>query len=210
MSFLSMSANKTRGSFKTSYKKIYAWPSKLLSAFFPYLSIQIKVDYSISVNVWYASMNRVLFISSIYFCFIVSYLLEIRIFLSTTVPFHSRWRFTGQHEKGVDLLLFFSITSTRSQTFRHLFATLHVTWLPRTFNRIACNYQTATRWDLPPYSMSIWWIDNGMLVSLCLATWWFDCMFLLKHSDMETGEFELASTSALVTLSYDLGEMLVK
>ena len=31
------------------------------------------------------------------------------------------------------------------------------------FNRNACNYQTATRWDLPPYRFLIWLIDNVIL-----------------------------------------------
>ena len=39
------------------------------------------------------------------------------------------WRFTGQRGRRGDHLLFHSTTSTRSQTFRHLFATLHVRWL---------------------------------------------------------------------------------
>ena len=34
-----------------------------------------------------------------------------------------------------DLFLFDSTTSTRSRTFRHLFATLHVRWLSNIFNR---------------------------------------------------------------------------
>ena len=51
-------------------------------------------------------------------------------------------------------LLFHSTTSTRSRTFRHLFATLHVRWLSHIFNRTASIYQTATRWDLPPYRIS--------------------------------------------------------
>ena len=39
------------------------------------------------------------------------------------------WRFTGQRGRRGDHLLFHSNTSTRSQTFRHLFGTLHVRWL---------------------------------------------------------------------------------
>ena len=57
-------------------------------------------------------------------------------------------------------------TSTRSQTFRHLFATVHVRWPSHIFNRTACIYQTATRWDLPPYR--IWLIDDVMLFLICL------------------------------------------
>ena len=43
-----------------------------------------------------------------------------------TCFFHRHWRFTGQQGKGGDHPLFLSTTSTRSETLRHLFATLHV------------------------------------------------------------------------------------
>ena len=79
---------------------------------------------------------------------------------------HRHWRFTGQQEKGGDHLLFHSATSTRSRTLRHLLATLHVRWLSRIFNRNACVYQTATQWDLPPYRITIWLIDDAMFVCL--------------------------------------------
>ena len=59
-------------------------------------------------------------------------------------------------------------TSTRSRTCRHLFATLHVRWLSHIFNRNACIYQTATRWDLPPYRITIWLIDDVILIFVCL------------------------------------------
>ena len=80
-------------------------------------------------------------------------------FFSIKVFFHEDWRLAGQQAKGGDHLLFHSITSTRSRTFRHLFAILHVRWLSHIFNRNACVYQTATRWDLPPYRITIWLID---------------------------------------------------
>ena len=56
-------------------------------------------------------------------------------FFSIRVFFHGHWRLTGQQGKGGDHLLFHSTTSTRSRTFRHLFATLHVRWLSHIFNR---------------------------------------------------------------------------
>ena len=105
-------------------------------------------------------------------------------FFSIRVFFHGHWRLTGQQGKGGDHLLFHSTTSTRSQTFRHLFATLHVRWLSHIFNRTACIYQAATRWDLPPYRITIWLIDDVTL-SFCLLTWWFDSSFLLQQ--FETG-----------------------
>ena len=52
--------------------------------------------------------------------------------------FLSAFSFTGTDDsqgKGGDHLLFHSTTSTRSQTLRHFFANLHVTWLSRIFNR---------------------------------------------------------------------------
>ena len=53
-------------------------------------------------------------------------------------------------------------TWTAGEGRGHLFATLHVRWLSHIFNRITCIYQTATRWDLPPYRITIlidWWCD---------------------------------------------------
>ena len=64
-----------------------------------------------------------------------------------------------------------SPTPTRSRTIRHLFATLHVRWLSHIFNCTACIYQTATRWDLPSYRITIWLIDQVTL-SICLFTGW--------------------------------------
>ena len=84
--------------------------------------------------------------------------------------FHRHWRFRGQQGKEGDHLLFHSTNSTRSQTLRHLFATLHVRWLSRIFNRNACVYQTATRWDLSIYPFIElpfeWLIDDAMFVCL--------------------------------------------
>ena len=96
--------------------------------------------------------------------------------------FRRHWRFTGQQGNGGDHFLFHSTTSTRSRTLRHLFATLHVRWLSRIFNRNACVYQTATRWDLPPYRIIIWVTDWWFNVSL--FTWWIDNSFLLQRFDI--------------------------
>ena len=65
-------------------------------------------------------------------------------------------------------ILFHSTTSNRSPTFRDLFATLPVRRLSHIFNRNACIYQTNTRWDLPLYRISIWLIDNVILIFVCL------------------------------------------
>ena len=100
------------------------------------------------------------------------------IVFSIRVLFHGHWQLTGQQGKGGDHPLFRSTTYTHSRTLRHLFATLYVRWLSHIFNRNACIYQTATRWDLPPYRITIWLIDNVTL-SFCLFTWWFDYSFLV-------------------------------
>ena len=91
-------------------------------------------------------------------------------FFSIRIFFHRHWQFTGQQGKRRDHALFFSVTTTRLWAFRHLFATLHVRWLPPIFNRIACNYQVATRRVLPSYWITIlidWWCN----VSFCLFSW---------------------------------------
>ena len=105
------------------------------------------------------------------------------LFFYIRVFFHGHWRLTGQQGKGGDHLLFHSTTPTRSRAFIHLFATLHVRWLSHIFNRTACIYQIAIRWDLPPYRITIWLID--VTLSFCLFTWWFDSSFLLQQ--FETG-----------------------
>ena len=78
-------------------------------------------------------------------------------------------------------LLFHSTTSTCLRTFRHLFATLHVRWLSHIFNRNACIYQTATRWDFTTLS-NYHLIDWCCEVNFSLFTWWFDTKFLLQQS----------------------------
>ena len=88
-------------------------------------------------------------------CFVKNDVLKnFTIFFSIRVFFHGHWRLTGQQGKGGDHLLFHSTNSTRPRTFRHLVATLHVRWLSHIFNHTACIYQTATRWDLPPYRIT--------------------------------------------------------
>ena len=88
------------------------------------------------------------------------------LFFSIRVFFHGHWRLTGQQGKGEDHLLFHSTTSTRSRTFRHLVATLHMSWLSYIFNRTTCIYQTATRWNLPPYRITVWLIDDAKLCEM--------------------------------------------
>ena len=90
--------------------------------------------------------------------------------------FPSGFSFTDTDDsqgKGRDHLLFHSTTSTRSRTSRHLFENLHVRWLSHIFNRIACIYQAATRWDLPPYRITIWLIDDVTLSLFVYVMIWF-------------------------------------
>ena len=119
------------------------------------------------------------------------------IFFSIKDFFHRHWRLTGQQGKGGAHFLFHSTMSTRSWTFRHLFATWHVRWLSHIFNRTACIYQTATRWNLPPYRITIWLIDDVNLVFVCLLD---DLIvgFCYRYLIQETGGLELASTITLV------------
>ena len=70
--------------------------------------------------------------------------------------------------EGRGAILFQSATSTRSRTLRHLFTTLNVRWLSHIFNRNACIYQIATRWGLPSYWITIWLIDDVILIFVYL------------------------------------------
>ena len=118
-------------------------------------------------------------------------------FFSIRVFFHRHWLFTGQHGKGENHLLFYSITSTRSRTFRHFFASLHVRWLSCDFSCNACVYQTATRWDLPPLQIIIWLID--WWCNVCLLIWWFDSRFLLQEFDTGNRWFEILYYQPCIT-----------
>ena len=102
----------------------------------------------------------------IIFLRVVFFLVHIFFFYQGFLSWH--WQLTGLQEKRGDHHLFHSTTFTRSRTFRHLLATLHVRWLSYIFNRNACIYQTAARWDLPPYRITIWLVDDAMLIFVCL------------------------------------------
>ena len=93
----------------------------------------------------------------------------------------------SQDSRGREGIIFFhSTTSTRSRTFRHLFATLHVRWLSHIFNRNACIYQTATWWDyhlielLFDWLMMWYWflficllveLILGFVTAICFEIW---------------------------------------
>ena len=102
------------------------------------------------------------------------------IFFSVRVFFHGHWRLMRQQGKGEDHFLFHSTTSTRSRTFRHLFATLHVRWhhifliAPLVFTRLLLD----EIFTLSNYHLIDWWCE----VCFSLFTWWFDTRFLLQQS----------------------------
>ena len=77
------------------------------------------------------------------------------------------------------------------------FAHLHVRWLSHTSYRTGCIYQAATRWNLPPYRITICLIDDVMLVFISLLV---DLIqgFCYGYLTLETGGLELASTIILV------------
>ena len=88
-------------------------------------------------------------------------------------------------------ILFPSNNFACSQTFRHLFATLHVRWLSHILNRTSCIYQANTRWYLTSYWITIWLIDLVdwlMLFFVCLLD---DLILGFYYSNLrqETGQF---------------------
>ena len=85
----------------------------------------------------------------------------------------------SQGNRGRKEIIFCS-TLPLSQTLRHLFATLHVSWLSPIFNRNTCD--SVTRWDLPPYRFVIWVID--WWCNVCLLTWLINTRFLLQRLDI--------------------------
>ena len=56
--------------------------------------------------------------------------------------------------------LFISANFIHSETFRNLFPTLHVKWLPHIFNRTTCNYLPITRWDVLHMGICNWLLGD--------------------------------------------------
>ena len=79
-------------------------------------------------------------------------------FFPIRVFFHGQWWFTGLQGWVKKPSLFLFTTSNHLQTFSHLFATLNVIWLPRTFNCVSCNYQTATQWFYHLWELAFDWL----------------------------------------------------
>ena len=103
-------------------------------------------------------------------------------FFSIRVFFHEHWRLTGQQGKGGGPS-FIPLYHFRPLKNIQTIATLHMRWLPRIFNSTTCIYQTATRWDLQPYWICIWLIDDWMLASVCLLDIFLPG-FLLQKFDL--------------------------
>ena len=118
-------------------------------------------------------------------CFLVSNLGELCMlfkdlfflsgFSSQTLTIHR----TAGEGRGPSFISFYYF---QPLTLTHLFATLHVRCLSHIFNHNACVYQTATRWDLPPYRITIWVIN--WWCNVCLFTWWINTSFLLQRFDI--------------------------
>ena len=102
----------------------------------------------------------------------------------------------SQDSRGKEGTIFYS-SLPLPPTHEHLFATLHARWLSHIFNRTACIYQTAIWWDLPPYRITIWLIDDAMLIFVFLLD---DLIlgFCYNNLKQDTDGLELASTITLV------------
>ena len=95
---------------------------------------------------------------------------------SQTLTIH---RTAGERREPSFIPLYHFHPLTNIETFICNFACEMTT---RIFNRNVCVYQTATRWDLPPYRITIWvivWWCN-----FCLFTWWIDTRISLQRFDI--------------------------
>ena len=81
-------------------------------------------------------------------------------FLSRTLTAHR----TAEEGRGPSFPLYHFHPLTNIQTFMCNFAR-EMTII---FNRNACIYQAATLWHLPPYRITIWLIDDIILIFVCL------------------------------------------
>ena len=114
-------------------------------------------------------------------------------FSSIRVFFHGHWQLIGQQWR--EGTIFYS-TLPLLPSHEHsdiYFETLHVRWLSHISNRTACIYQTATRWDLPPYQVTIWVIDDVMLIFFCVLVALIQG-FCYSYLTLGTGRLKLATT----------------
>ena len=110
--------------------------------------------------------------------------MKTKFFFSVRVFFHGQRQLTGQLGKGRDHIcipFYHFHPLTNIQTFICNFACeMIITY----FNRTTCIYQTATQWDLPPYRITIWLIDDVKLVFVCLLD---DLILGFCFSNLNTG-----------------------
>ena len=98
-------------------------------------------------------------------------------FFSIRVFFHEHWWLTGQQGKG-GTIFYSALPLPPAPEHSDIYLQLCMWDDYHIFNCTACIYQTTTRWDLPPYRINIWLIDDVTL-SFCLFTSWFDCSFFV-------------------------------
>ena len=98
----------------------------------------------------------------IFFSYIYIYVFLLGVFFQT-LTIHR----TAGKGRGPSFIRLYHITYL--WTFRHLFATLHLRWLLHIFNCTSHILQIATLWDLPPYWITIWLINDAILISVYLA-----------------------------------------
>ena len=121
-----------------------------------------------------------------------------------SVFFLSGFSFTdtddSKDSRGREETIFYSTLPLPPSAHKHLyiyFATLHVRWLSYISNRSACIYQAAPRWDLLPYRVTIWMIDDVMLIFVCLLVGLVQG-FCYSYLTLETSGLELATTIIVV------------
>ena len=116
-------------------------------------------------------------------------------FFSIRVFFHEHWH--SQDSRGREGTIFYStLPLPPAHEHSDIYLQLCMWDDYHIFNRTACIYQAATRWDLPPYRITIWLIDDVMLIFVCLLV---DLIrFCYSFFTLETAGLELATTIILV------------
>ena len=90
----------------------------------------------------------------------------------------------SQDSKGrQETIFYFTLPLPSAHEHSEIYLQLCMWWLSRIFNRNSCAYQTATRWDLPPYWITILLIDDVTL-SFCLRD---DLILAFLLQQFETG-----------------------
>ena len=168
-----MNTNPTKWS-NTLKQFVASLPTNCLSVFDHFVMLALKglnmILKHILIEGFYCSNSCCIFIN---ICiYVIDHNVHMFLFFCRA-SLHKHWKFTGQLEKREGTFFFLSSTSTRSETFRYLFATLHVRWIPRISNPTTCYYQNGTWWDLLTYRTPIWLVDvdDGMLISVYMMNY---------------------------------------